>query len=116
MNANDFDLLIQWGFQLFEEFSSYKDEEDSIIALNSLISQQQFQLITKLISKESEFSNQEVIELFQLGDKFLATGRTREKIFSLFVKQLSLKNVVSIHELQYLNLWNEFVNLSLIHI
>ena len=110
INVNDFNLLIQWGFQLFEEFSSYKDEEDSTVAFNSLISQQQFQLITKLISKESEFSNQEVIELFQLGDKFLATGRTREKIFSLFVKQLSLKNVVSIHELQCLNLWNEFVN------
>jgi len=60
------------------------------------------------MSKKNEFSNQEIIELFQLGDKFLATGQAKENIFSLFVKLLSLGNVVSIRELPSLNLWNDF--------
>ena len=105
----DIVLLIQWEFQFFKQFSIYRDEEDFSTALNSLISQQQFQLITKLMSKAKKYTSQEVIELFKLGDKFLVSGQTKEKIFSLFVKQLLLEEI-SIRELLYLNLWNESVN------
>ena len=103
----DIDLLIQWEFQLFKYFSVYRDEEDFTTALNSLIPQQQFQLISKLMSNEGGFSSQEMVELFQLGDKFLIYGETKEKIFSLFIKQ-SLLDEINIRELLYLNLWNEF--------
>ena len=107
MNVNDFNLLIQWGFQLFDQLSRYKDEEDFIVAFNFLISQQQFQLISKLMSKESKLSSQEIFELFQLGDKFLVSGQAKEKIFSLLVKLLSSEEI-SIRELPSLNLWNDF--------
>ena len=107
MNVNDFNLLIQWGFQLFDQLSPYKDEEDFIVAFNFLISQQQFQLISKLMSKESKLSSQEIFELFQLGDKFLVSGQAKEKIFSLLVKLLSSEEI-SIRELPSLNLWNDF--------
>ena len=105
----DIVLLIQWEFQFFKQFSIYRDEEDFSTALNSLISQQQFQLITKLMSKAKKYTSQEVIELFKLGDKFFVSGQTKEKIFSLFVKQLLLEEI-SIRELLYLNIWNESVN------
>ena len=104
------DLLIQWEFQFFKHFAIYKDEEDFTTALNSLISHEQFQLISKLMSKESEFNSQEVIELFQLGDKFLVYGQAKEKIFSLFVKHLSSENNINITELFCLNPWSEFAN------
>ena len=107
MNVNDFNLLIQWGFQLFDQLSPYKDEEDFIVAFNFLISQQQFQLISKLMSKESKLSSQEIFEVFQLGDKFLVSGQAKENIFSLLVKLLSSEEI-SIRELPYLNLWNDF--------
>ncbi len=105
----DIDLLIQWEFQFFKYFSLYRDEKDFTTTLNSLISLPQFQLISKLMSGESEFSHPELIELFQLGDKFLASGQTREKIFSLFMKHLPSEKV-SICGLFCLNLWNEFRN------
>ena len=109
INASDVDLLIQWEFLLFKQFSMHKDEQDFTAALNSLISLQQFQLISKLMSNEGRFNSQEMVELFQLGDKFLVAGQTKEKIFSLFMSQLSSEEV-NICELPYLNLWNEFVN------
>lgn len=107
INLADFYLLIQWEFQFFKQFTIYKDEDDFKTGLNSLISQQQFQLISKLMSKENKFSSQEAIELFQLGDKFLVSGEAKENIFSLLVKQLSSEEM-DIFELSSLNLWNEF--------
>ncbi len=73
------DLLISGNFNCLSKLSLYKDEEDFTTALNSLISHEQFQLISKLMSKESEFNSQEVVELFQLGDKFLVSGQAKEK-------------------------------------
>ena len=104
----DIDLLIQWEFQFFKYFSLYKEEEDFSTALNSLISHRQFQLITKLMSEASEFSEQEIIELFQLGDKFLASGRAKKKIFSLFVVPFLLGNIENVSDLLPLYLWNDF--------
>ena len=83
------DLLVQWGFQFFKCFSLYKDEEDFITVLNSLISQQQFQLVSKLMSRARKFTSQEIIELFQFGDKFFVSGRAKENIFSFFINHLS---------------------------
>ena len=103
-------LLIKWEFQLFKQLYIYKDEQDFQIALDSLISHQQFQLISKLMSEKKKFSSQEIIELFQLGDKFLVSGKTKEKIFSLLMNHLSSDNVENIYELLYLNLWNESAN------
>ena len=103
-------LLIKWEFQLFKQLYIYKDEQDFQIALDSLISHQQFQLISKLMSEEKKFSSQEIIELFQLGDKFLVSGKTKEKIFSLLMNHLSSENVENIYELLYINLWNESAN------
>ncbi len=87
------DLLIQWEFQFFKYFSIYRDEEDFITALNSIISHRQFQLISKLMSKKGKFSSQEVVDLFKLGDKFLVSGETREKIFSLLLSIYHQKTI-----------------------
>ena len=104
------DSFIQWGFQFFKCFSLYKDEEDFTSAFNSLISQQQFQLISKLMSRAKKFTSQEVIELFQFGDKFFVSGRAKEKIFSLFMNHLSSRKIENVHEMQRFHLWNDFIN------
>lgn len=74
MHVSNFDLLVKWEFQLFEQLSLYRDEKDFATTLNSLIFPKQFQLISKLMSKASKFTDQEIIELFHLGDKFLISG------------------------------------------
>ena len=51
------------------------------------------------MSKVSEFDGHELIELFKLGDKFLATGQAKENILSLFVKYLSSEKVENVHEM-----------------
>ena len=110
MHVSNFDLLVKWEFQLFEQLSLYRDEKDFATTLNSLISPKQFQLISKLMSKASKFTDQEIIELFHLGDKFLISGQAKEKLFSLFILHFSLGHEENAHDLECLNLWNDFVN------
>ena len=62
------------------------------------------------MSKASEFDGHELIELFKLGDKFLATGQAKENILSLFVKYLSSEKVENVHEMQRFNLWYGIIN------
>ena len=95
----DIDLLIQWEFQFFKQFSIYKDEEDFFTALNSLLSHKQFQLLSKFMTKASKFSGQEMVELFKLGDKFLVSGQTKEKIFSRFIVPFLLGNIENVSDL-----------------
>ena len=91
--------LFSGNFNSSSIFLFTKIKKDFTTALNSLISHQQFQLISKLMSKVSEFDGHELIELFKLGDKFLATGQAKENILSLFVKYLSSEKVENVHEM-----------------
>lgn len=105
----DISALIDWEFQLFNRILVYRDDEDFSPTLSTFISAKQFWLLSKVMSEEqAEFTDDELFEIFSLGDKFLAAGKSKARIFSILIRCTSSRPVGIPQTLQYLELWKEF--------
>ena len=107
---NSVDLLISWGFEFFKLLQQYSGSDDFEVVLNRVISGEEYELIQKaMLNYESSFSEIEVFLLFKLADTFLATGKARERILSIFIQYLSDNEAEIIAEYSFLCFWKEFL-------
>ena len=103
--------LIEWGFSFFtqlqQQFNALNIPDD---VFNVLITNKDYQLIQQLMlgKKKENFTPEQILHLFKIGDKCLVEGRARELILILLLDCVSQTKVKFLDELDGLLLWVQF--------
>ena len=95
--------LIEWGFSFFTQLQS-----DDMF--NVLITNKDYQLIQQLIlgKRKENFTTEQILHLFMIGDKCLVEGRAREIILNILLDCVSQIKVKFLDELDGLLVWVHF--------